>query len=330
VLAALGLAGCATMGNPPASDTETPLNSTSQSNLTSLGEVIDKHPDDPQAYNMRGSVYGEAGRNEEALADFDKAIVLDGNYAQAYANRALIYRKTNRFDLALADDNKALAIDANYVPAYLGRGIVYREQGRSSQALADFNKAIALRPDNAEAYYNRGLLYQSQGQHAFAVDDFSTAIALTGQKPEPYVARALSYLAIGNDKPPAPMPRRSILMINMNRRKPALPASAARSGRSIRRFSTSIRSFPRKRESRRDFSYWVPAFAGTSGARINPDRRRESGRPHRTRRWRRGLRGHRRGSARCASVCWRARTDARPSHRERSGRARRAGSEAVR
>ena len=156
LIAALALAGCSTLGNPPAADTDNPLYTTSQSNLTSLSEVIEKHPGDPQAYNMRGSVYGEAGRNEQAIADFDKAIGLDANYAQAYANRALIYRKTGKLDLALADDNKALAIDASYVPAYLGRGIVYREQGRSSQALGDFNKAIALRPDNAEAYYNRG------------------------------------------------------------------------------------------------------------------------------------------------------------------------------
>src|SRR5580692_11958322 len=61
--AILALAGCTTLGNPAASDNDAPLYATSQSNLTSLSEVIDKHPEDPQAYNMRGSVYGEAGRN---------------------------------------------------------------------------------------------------------------------------------------------------------------------------------------------------------------------------------------------------------------------------
>src|ERR1700728_2411108 len=137
-LAAWSLAGCASLGNPPAADTDETLYAPAQSNVSSLSEVIEKHPDDPQAYNMRGAVYGEAGRDDQALADFDHAISLDPNYAQAYANRGLIYRKTNRLDLALADDDKALTIDADYAPAYVGRGIVYRGQGHANEALADF------------------------------------------------------------------------------------------------------------------------------------------------------------------------------------------------
>src|SRR6516165_2386198 len=128
----LVLAGCATGGNP-ASDRDKPLYPGSQSNLSSLSEIIAAHPDDPQAYNMRATVYGEAGHTEQALADFSKAISLDPNYTQAYANRALVYRKVNKLDLALADDNKALTLDASYAPAYLGRGMVYREQGRNNQ-----------------------------------------------------------------------------------------------------------------------------------------------------------------------------------------------------
>src|SRR6516164_5455536 len=112
-LALLALTGCTTLGNPPSSAGEDALYANSQSNLVSLTEVVDKHPDDPQAYNMRGSVLGGAGRQEQALADFSKAISLDPNYAQAYANRALVYRKVNKLDLALADDNKALTLDAS-------------------------------------------------------------------------------------------------------------------------------------------------------------------------------------------------------------------------
>src|SRR5258708_2940952 len=107
---AFALAGCATLGNPPAAENNDPAYATAAPNLTSLSEVIEKHPNDPQAYNMRGSVFGEAGRNEQALADFDKAISLDPNYTQAYANRGLVYRKTGKLDLALADYDQALSL----------------------------------------------------------------------------------------------------------------------------------------------------------------------------------------------------------------------------
>ena len=101
ILATLALAGCSGFSNLSSDDAPIP---SSQSNLASLTEVIQKHPDDPQAYNMRGSVYADAGNPEAALADFNKATGLDPNYAQAYANRGLLYRQNGKFCLLYTSD----------------------------------------------------------------------------------------------------------------------------------------------------------------------------------------------------------------------------------
>src|SRR5262245_19913528 len=114
-LLACALAGCqTTSGTTPAAETEDSRYAASPANSASLTDVVARNPNDPQAYNMRGAVYGQGGRYQEALADFNKAISIDPNYAQAYANRGLIYRQTNRVDLAFADYNKAIGLDPNY------------------------------------------------------------------------------------------------------------------------------------------------------------------------------------------------------------------------
>src|SRR5438034_3067276 len=128
VLAAAVLAGCgATIGtlDLTGSTEQENTQAATPANIASLSEVVQRNPNDAQAYNMRGSVLGRAGRTQEALADFDRAIALDGNYTQAHANRGQAHRQGNRLDLALADYNKALALDQNYAAAYLGRGQVY-------------------------------------------------------------------------------------------------------------------------------------------------------------------------------------------------------------
>src|SRR5215831_1730305 len=103
-LIALFASGCSiNLGSltPSSSATPEPARLTSSTNIASLSETIKSHPNDPQAYNMRGSVLAQAGKTDEALGDFNKAISLDPNYGQAYANRGLIYRQTRRLDQAM-------------------------------------------------------------------------------------------------------------------------------------------------------------------------------------------------------------------------------------
>src|ERR1700757_1686696 len=105
-LIAIVLSGCTiNLGSltPSSTSEPEPARLTSQSNIGSLTETIKNNPNDPQAYNMRGSVLAQAGKTEEALADFNKAISLDPTYGQAYANRGLIYSQTKRLDQAIAD-----------------------------------------------------------------------------------------------------------------------------------------------------------------------------------------------------------------------------------
>jgi len=83
----------------------------SQANIGSLSAVIAQNPSDANAYNVRGTAYGRAGKLREAIADFDAALKINPGFYQAYANRALVQRRLGHDDLALADYNKAIEIN---------------------------------------------------------------------------------------------------------------------------------------------------------------------------------------------------------------------------
>jgi Flp pilus assembly protein TadD len=125
--AALALASCASVMEHGAIAPEATY-SASPANIASLTEVIQSQPNDPQAYNMRGTVLASSGRRKEALIDFNKAIALDSKYSEAYANRGLLHRQNGQPDLALKDYDAAIAIDPNYATAYLGRGLAWRDK----------------------------------------------------------------------------------------------------------------------------------------------------------------------------------------------------------
>ncbi len=167
----------------------------SQVNIASLTQVVKQNPNDPGAYNVRGTAYGKAGDLKSAIADFDTAIKLNPSFYQAYANRALVERRQGRDDLAFNDYNKAIAIAPNYAPAYVGRGDMYRQRKQTDLALADFNTAIKLDATDPRAFHNRGLVEQALGRRMAAIADFSKAISIAPSAIEPYNARGLSYLA---------------------------------------------------------------------------------------------------------------------------------------
>jgi tetratricopeptide (TPR) repeat protein len=138
--------------------------------------VIEKEPDSvPVAYNNRGLALKEAGRFDEAIADFEKTIALDPSRNKAYNNLGVIYLNAGLFDKSIECFNKSIAINPTDVESYNNRGAFYAYTGQYEKALEDFSKAIELKEDDAAAYYNRGSLYRRAGREELAVPDYQKA-----------------------------------------------------------------------------------------------------------------------------------------------------------
>ncbi|CAK93756.1 unnamed protein product (macronuclear) [Paramecium tetraurelia] len=123
----------------------------------------------------------ESGRTDEALLEYDKALILNPNNSLIYHNRGILYYNMEKNEEALLDYNKAIELNSQDSKIYNNRGNLYSDLGRSDDALNDFNQAIKLDPNFSDAYNSRAMLYVDLGKNDQALIDFGQAIKLKAQ-----------------------------------------------------------------------------------------------------------------------------------------------------
>jgi Tfp pilus assembly protein PilF len=148
-------------------------------------------------YN-RGTVLKQVERWTEALASYDRAIGLNGEFARAHAGRAETLQQLNRLPEALDSYDRAINIDPRDATPYNSRAVVLQKMGSFDAALASYNRAIAADPNYAEAYFNRGSVLAELRDFEGALASYDRAIALKPGFADPYVNRALALEAIGS------------------------------------------------------------------------------------------------------------------------------------
>jgi Flp pilus assembly protein TadD len=83
--------------------------------------ALEEFPDDPNLIHVRGIILLQSGRNGPALADFDRAVALDGNMATFHGSRGQALFALNRNDEALSAFERALELDPAQPGAQRGR-----------------------------------------------------------------------------------------------------------------------------------------------------------------------------------------------------------------
>lgn len=96
------------------------------------------------AYNNRGNLYDETGRQEDALRDCDKAIELAPDYAKAYLNRAVVLFNKGKNAETIRDCTRAIELERGYAKAYCYRAAACFMSGQLEDAWFDVNKCEVL------------------------------------------------------------------------------------------------------------------------------------------------------------------------------------------
>jgi tetratricopeptide (TPR) repeat protein len=181
------------------------------------GEGGAAEPSSPEIHNNLGRTLANAGKLDEAEAEFAKALELAPNDADALMNLGTVAalrgnparaehlvkqalranpdhtgalarlgelrRDAGDLDEAARLFREALAIDDVSPELYLGLGDVLQRGGHYEEAEKAFRRVLELDPDSFAAHYNLGVTALQQQQAKQAIAEFEKALALDGDHP---------------------------------------------------------------------------------------------------------------------------------------------------
>jgi len=128
-------------------------------NVTLWSRQTRVYPDEATGHNNLGVSLEEAGRHEEALASYDKAVAAHPDYVKGLVNRARMKRRFGDLKGALGDLDKALKLRPATAKVVNSRAIVLDLMGRGEDAQREFERAISMDTGYLEAYFNLALFH---------------------------------------------------------------------------------------------------------------------------------------------------------------------------
>ena len=152
--------------------------------------IITTAPDAPPAHNNLGVAFAEAGRGDEAIAQFRQTLRLDPNYADAHNNLGAALKAKGELDEAINHYLAALRLRPGFTDAFYNLANALQMQGKSDKAADYFRQILRTKPNFVAAHNNLGTILQSQGKFAEAAEQYKQVLLV-----RPYDADAHYNLA---------------------------------------------------------------------------------------------------------------------------------------
>ncbi|MFO7694896.1 MAG: tetratricopeptide repeat protein [Vicinamibacterales bacterium] len=121
-----------------------------------------------QAWQTLGNIHTEAGRAEEALRDFARALAHRPRSPEVHRDLAAAYTRLGRIDDAEAQFRKAIELRPDWWSIYYYYGAFLYRQNRYADAERAYRQASSRVPDNARVLSSLGGLAFAQGRVADA------------------------------------------------------------------------------------------------------------------------------------------------------------------
>jgi len=140
--------------------------------LDTYAREIARDPGNPDPYLRLGDVLHGMERFDDALAVYDRLLVLMPDCGPAHHNRANTLLEMGRWEDAIRGYRNALSHMPGFVEAYVTIATALQALGKPFEAMASCHRALAIDPECAEAHWNLALALLQVGEYAQGWEEF--------------------------------------------------------------------------------------------------------------------------------------------------------------
>jgi len=166
--------------------------------IAELQKALAINPDYAEAHYNLGNAFLQQGRMEEAIAQYQMALEIMPDDEEVHNNLGNVFLQQGRMEEAISCYQKALEINPNHAKAHNNLGNAFRQQGRLEEAIAHFQKALAINPDYAEVHNNLGVVFTQQGRIEGAISQFQKALEIKPDYAEAHYNLGNAFLQQGH------------------------------------------------------------------------------------------------------------------------------------
>ena len=135
------------------------------------------NPQNYRAWYELGFIEAKADK-ETAIADYEKAVAIQGNFAPLRRDLGLLYFQQQNYAEAVKHLTKAAELGMKEAQLWNVLGIAYSHSNRLAKAVESYKRALKLDPDLAEAHLNLAYAYETLQHPVVARTEYETACRL--------------------------------------------------------------------------------------------------------------------------------------------------------
>ena len=115
--------------------------------INDFAAVIDAMPSIADAWLNRGVCHARLGRQDLALADYDRTIIIEPENVAALNNRAVIFANRGEWDASIDAGEKAVALNPEFINAWNSLSWAYINKKEYGKAIDSAKRALTIDPN---------------------------------------------------------------------------------------------------------------------------------------------------------------------------------------